>query len=343
MHPRCVSAMTHLEQTLRRLAQPLVRAIGVPVAALLERLLRATRLRAGVALVYHALDERTGDPAKELVPAHGVGLYETQLRHLERRYQVVSAAKLPEAVSARRRGERFPVAITFDDDLASHVRFALPVLTRLGVPATFFVSGASLSGPFTFWWERLQRAFDRGGREAPEIANALAAVGVERTARPSIHELGRRVEALEPRERDVFAAALEEAIGDPDDAGMRAADVRALVEGGLEIGFHTRWHDPLPGLADDALSEALREGRSELEELAGRRLATVAYPHGQADARVAAAARDASFELGYTYTQEAVRPDSDAFLLGRINPSLRSSGHLALQVVRALLSARSQQ
>ena len=61
--------------------------------------------------------------------------------------RIVRAEDLPAMVAARRRWHRFPVAITFDDDLASHVRLALPALTRLGVQATFFLTGATLEGP----------------------------------------------------------------------------------------------------------------------------------------------------------------------------------------------------
>ena len=324
----------------RQIARFLTHWLGTPIAISLERVLRLSDLRAGVALAYHSVAEHGGDPAAELVPPHSLRLFETQMRHLGKRYRIVLAADLPAAVEHRRRGQQFPVSVTFDDDLASHVRFSLPLLERHDLQATYFLSGSSLDAPFAFWWERLQKAYAAGGARVRELVGALPGQGWLDDPR-SIHETGRLVEALEPEQRDAFADALLQTVGpDPSDAGMRASDVRALAEAGMEIGFHTRRHHPLTTLSDDLLADALEAGRGELEELAGRPLRTIAYPHGKADERVAAAARDASFEFGYTTAPTAVRPASDSHLLGRLNPSYRSTGHLALQVVWALLDAR---
>jgi peptidoglycan/xylan/chitin deacetylase (PgdA/CDA1 family) len=67
----------------------------------------------------------------------------------------------------------------------------------------------------------------------------------------------------------------------------------------MPIGFHTCRHHYLPLLENEELPTALEEGRAELEELTGP-LTVVAYPHGAADERVAAAARAAGFAVGYT-------------------------------------------
>ena len=87
---------------------------------------------------------------------------------------------------------------------------------------------------------------------------------------------------------------------------------------------------------DDALAAALTDGREALEGAAGERIDTVAYPHGRADARVAAAARAAGFRFGFTGRPDAVDAQSDPLLLGRLQPTYRSAGAFALQLVRAL-------
>ena len=322
--------------TLKRAARPLVAVLGEPVAAVVELVLRQTALRAGVAVAFHSVAHRGGDPAVELVPPHGVALYEAELRHLARRYRVVDARELADAVETRRRGERFPAAVTFDDDLASHASLALPVLSRLGLTATFFLSGRSLEAPFAFWWERLQRAVDAGG-VVPEPSGGAPSRVLER---PEIHRLGRAAEELTRDARDRWSEALLAHAGpDPEDAGMRAGDVHALAAAGMTIGFHTLRHDPLPSLDDRELADALAGGREALERLVGRPLTVVGYPHGRADGRVAAAAKAAGFDAGFTTVEAAVTPDDDRLLLGRINPSYRSSGHFALQLVLALLAA----
>jgi peptidoglycan/xylan/chitin deacetylase (PgdA/CDA1 family) len=306
-----------------------VQLLGVAVAALLETALRLTGRRVGLALMYHSVAEDQGDKRREIVAPHGAAIFERQLRYVRRRYRLVPSRDLLEAVRTRRRGQRFPVAITFDDDLACHALVSLPILERVGAPATFFLSGASLDAPFAFWWERLQRAFDEDVEDVPALVGS---------AGRTIHELGWDIEAMTPSDRDAVSARLAERLGpDQPDAGMREGEVRTLVARGMTVGFHTRRHDPLTSLSDNALATALREDREHLEEIVGRRLDVIGYPHGKADRRVADAARAAGFTTGFAVGEDAVWPESDPLLLGRVTPTYRSQGHFAVQLVVHLL------
>src|SRR5438128_5419030 len=132
--------------------------LGGPFAVALERLVRLSGRRAGIALVYHRVAADDGYSRGVFTPYVHVNVFEDQVRHVLARYRVVPAKELQEVVRRRRRGERFPVAITFDDDLASHEDVALTVLQQARIPATVFLSGASLEQPYSFWWERLYRA-----------------------------------------------------------------------------------------------------------------------------------------------------------------------------------------
>jgi len=286
--------------------------------------LRLSRRRAGLVLVYHAVAERAGDDRREVIRAHSVKLLEAHLRHLRARYRLVRAEDLPAAVATRTRGARFPVAITFDDDLASHVELAAPLLRRRGVAATFFLTGASLDRPFWFWWQRLQHAVDRG-----------LDVGVEASG---IHELARRIEGMSSEARAEIRERLERDLGPAhDDPGLRAGHVRELADAGFDVGFHTLRHDRLTDLDDERLRAAMKDGRAALENAVGRDLRAIAYPHGKADERVAQAAGAAGFDHGFTGRYEPVVPSSDLLLLGRIEPTFGSPADFAFQLVGALL------
>jgi peptidoglycan/xylan/chitin deacetylase (PgdA/CDA1 family) len=324
--------------TLRRVARParagLLRLLGPPAASVLERLARTTGRKAGVALVYHLVGDPPGDPRRELVPALGSQLFADQVRFLTSRFRVVPASELLRTTRERRRGERFPVAITFDDDLRAHVDVAARSLRSAGATATFFLTGASLERPNPFWWERLQIAVDRG---LP--LSELGLRSVEKAV--GIHELGREIENLPASRRTEIDAELARLVGaDSLDSGLRPGDVRSLAADGFEIGFHTRRHHRLPTLEPEALERAMSEGRPDLEHLLGSRLTAIAYPHGQADERVAQAARSAGFELGFTGQPEPVTPSADPLLLGRLSPSYASVGELALEIAWALLRGR---
>lgn len=291
---------------------------------------RLSAQRAGLAIVYHATEEPAGDPSRELVASHGPARLAAQLRHVRDHYRPVLADELPAAVAARRRGGRFPVAITFDDDLACHAEVSAPALAEAGIAATFFLTGTGLEGPRANWWQSLQRAHDAGALDAETRATLGGGTDVRALAAVA--------EALpEPELERVGARLAELAGGLGADPGLGADQVRALAAAGHEIGFHTRRHVRLLGLGSARLEEAFREGREELEAACGRRLSAVAYPHGKADAAVADAARAAGFAVGFTGRPVAAATDDDPLLIGRLQPTYDGGGAFAMQLATALL------
>jgi peptidoglycan/xylan/chitin deacetylase (PgdA/CDA1 family) len=275
--------------------------------------------RVGLALVYHRIGSRENGGREELVPRLDAAAFAAQLEHLQATYRLVPASGLVEAVRSWRPGRRSPVALTFDDDLASHLELAAPALGRAGVPAAFFLCGASLDGPHAFWWDDLQELADSGffEREA-SLGGRVDFSGLRHGVPGALQAAAAAIEGLPPEERDAVAAELRAcACRRPD--GLDERGVRQLLDAGFDIGFHTRAHYLLPRLDDAALAVALSDGRAALEALAGKRLTMISYPHGKADARVASAARAAGYEVGFTCVAVPARPGSDPLLIGRLD------------------------
>lgn len=321
---------------IRIVPESLKPRLRVPFARLLDVLTRWSGRHVGLVFVHHRLGEVAQDADRYLVPAFESALFERQVRYLDSVYRIVPASELLPRVAKRRRGERIPVAITFDDDLPSHLEVAAPILRRLGVPATFFLTGAYMEGPHAFWWELLQPAFDRGMLNDGELER----VWPESVPVPSerrIHDVAVAIQEMPRTEREALAGRVTGLLGaDPATPGMSAAEIQDLAKPGLEIGFHTRRHDQLTALSDEDLAGALVEGRAELEELIGQRLSTIAYPHGRADRRVADAARAAGFRWGFTGRDEPVSAHDEPLLMGRVEPSRNSVGRLAVEAARKL-------
>jgi peptidoglycan/xylan/chitin deacetylase (PgdA/CDA1 family) len=318
------------------------------VAAILRVRLRLSGRRVGAVILYHRLDsDHAGWDPTGINPAIDVSLFEAEVRHLKTRYRVVPAPELLEAVRARKRGERIPVAITFDDDNASHAEKAMPILKRAALPATFFVCGASLERPFAFWWERVERALASGVASVEELRAMVPESSLSSASTKSgMRAVAADIEFMPPDERDALADELGRRLGpDPPDAGLRAAALRELRSSGFDLGFHTLRHHNLTVLDDQRLASAMSEGREALETAVGGELAPmIAYPGGKWDERVVSAARAAGYDPGFGFTTDGttpVEPDSDPLAIGRLDVIWCGTlGQFALAVTRTL-SARS--
>jgi peptidoglycan/xylan/chitin deacetylase (PgdA/CDA1 family) len=289
--------------------------------------------------VYHRVGDPPGDPRYELVPALSTRLFKTQLHYLRKAYRVVPPSQLLDAALERRAGERFPVAITFDDDLRSHVEIVGPALQRAGLPAAFFICGASFDGTHSFWWEDLQAFADRRDprptrlRSLPEVDLTPVVRGLPY----AIHQAAEVIERLPRVQHDAVAAELR-ALAQRPARRFSADDVEALDAAGFEIGFHTRRHYLLTKLDRPELGTAMIEGRRELEDVISQRLRMIAYPHGKASARVAEAARSAGYELAFTASPTCVGPTTDALMIGRVEVPLAPVSNF-VQMITATLGA----
>ena len=76
--------------------------------------------------------------------------------------------------------------------------------------------------------------------------------------------------------------------------------LRELGDAGWEIGSHTRTHPHLTQIDDEALRAELEESKATVEQRMGRPCPTLAYPYGDYDERVVAAAGAAGYAAACT-------------------------------------------
>jgi len=177
--------------------------------------------------------------------------------------------------------------VTFDDAYRS-AREALPVLSRLGVPATVFACTDFIG--------------DDGQRGYIPESIAVAA-------------------GTPPFELET----------------MTWAELCDIADSGVEVGAHTVTHPHLTTLTDHELERELRESREKIEAKLGRACPLVAYPYGDEDERVHAAARAAGFEAGFAIPGR-VRP-LNAYAIPRVSV-IRRDGLIRASLKTVPLTAR---
>jgi peptidoglycan/xylan/chitin deacetylase (PgdA/CDA1 family) len=82
-------------------------------------------------------------------------------------------------------------------------------------------------------------------------------------------------------------------------ATMTWDDLRELTERGIEIGAHTVSHAHLRETSDEELDRELTESKRRIEDELGCPCSLLAYPFGEHDARVRAAAARAGFAAAF--------------------------------------------
>lgn len=105
---------------------------------------------------------------------------------------------------------------------------------------------------------------------------------------------------------------------------MDGDQLRQWVQGGQEVGAHTRHHVALPECDARHASQEMTLGRQELEDASGVQVAHFCYPYGQYLPEHVAMARQAGFASATTTRRSRVASGVDLLQLPRV-PVLRST------------------
>jgi peptidoglycan/xylan/chitin deacetylase (PgdA/CDA1 family) len=344
--------MPRLPESVRKLASPILYASGRLGARWREA---AVRSGCAVVLMHHRISP-AGDSDPYLFGVERgvpVGVLEAQVRFLLRHFTPCRAAELADP-SPRPGTLRF--AVTFDDGYADNLTLAAPLLERLGVPATIFVTTEWIGTDRRFWWETLGALLrDTTVREL-DVAGAAPVLRArwpmperlplaEPAQRERAHWLVSMALMRTPhREIDGVLDALGAALAVPvrregRDAPLLDWDgVRALRRHGFDVGGHGATHANL-GLAE--AGEIEREVRGSVERVAAEVDAPVelfAYPYGGPEHRCAAAlaaVRAAGCRAAFTTDGGVIAPGADPFALPRIGFTRAAAAACAYQVDRA--------
>lgn len=118
-----------------------------------------------------------------------------------------------------------------------------------------------------------------------------------------------------------------------------------LADEGIEVGSHTVSHPHLTRLGDAELERELRDSRERIEDELRRRCRYLAYPFGEEDDRVRAAARAAGYDAAFALRSDGAPVDLFSFpRLGiwRNDRLLRMAAKVALRRDRTRAGDRAR-
>ena len=239
------------------------------------------------------------------------------------------------------------LSITFDDGYADNAEVAAPILRKLGLNATFFVSTGFLEGGCMFN-DRVIEAI-RACRlshidlSSLELGSHPLSTPVQR--RQAIEALLAGVKHRPPAARTAAVNAIVRAceVQAPRALMMRPSQVRQLRDLGMDVGAHTVGHPILTRLAKDEARQEIATSKAYLEDLLGVAVPLFAYPNGAPGRDYGREhvdiVRDCGFAAAVSTGWGAASPSSDRFQLPRFTPwdqtRLRYGARLLLNLGRA--------
>jgi peptidoglycan/xylan/chitin deacetylase (PgdA/CDA1 family) len=260
----------------------------------------STRL---LVLGWHNVAGTYGFPSS---PGAGERGFVQQMRALS---WVGNVLALGDALQRLAAGEQLPprsVALTFDDGYRDNLTLAVPVLERLGLPATFFLVPRFLDGELDAWWETIGWAIQTSSHRTLAWEDATFALDTAPQRQAAYDHIAKQLKLRDDAARDEAVRYLVDSLsprGEPPDLFMGWEEARELVRRGFTVQSHTCSHPVLGQENAERQQRELTEARRRLEAELGGSVSILAYPHGgplDYDADTLASAADAGYRWGVT-------------------------------------------
>jgi peptidoglycan/xylan/chitin deacetylase (PgdA/CDA1 family) len=285
-----------------------------------------------VVLCYHSVVENPDHTANTIRISHSRAIFESQISVLAQRFNPVTIEHVREFAAEGRRLPPRSAAVTFDDGFADNHDVVLPILSRYGVPATFYIMVNAVETGTPPWYVRLTFAFNTttvpewkhpvngrsfaivnadGKKAALNMAWDLGAARSGTTQEQLIHQIE---ESLQVEPLDARSGLI-----------MNWEQVRALKNAGHIIGGHTLSHPNLAQVTEGEARSEIRGCKERLEEKLGEPIQHFSYPHPALNPhwspQTLQITREAGFKSAVLTTPGSVLPGDQPLSLKRVSAS----------------------
>ena len=259
-----------------------------------------------------------------------------QMEMLAREFRPVDLAQVSAFVQGSSDLPDRSVAITFDDGYTDNYEQAMPILNRVGIPATFYITVDSVEHRRLPWPSRLRfsfrttqkKQFVHHGGPSSSLATAAdreqAYLKVcDEVCKLAGVELEKRVAQIE----DTLDARLPATSGE---LMMTWEQVKGLAQGGHVVGSHTMTHPNVAFLGIDDARRELSESKQLLESRIGSTVEHFSYPCPALFPNWTKETIDESRRVGYktavTTNNGVTRRKDDPLALKRVRPTKTVDG-----------------
>ncbi len=252
-------------------------------------------------LTYHRILEPTDTGVNPSLHSATPVTFERQIRHLAKRYRVVSAEDVLDALHGGRALPPRAVLLTFDDAYRDFGEIVWPILSRYALPALLFVPTAYPDHPErAFWWDRLYHALAYTPRTRWQCSHLGTLELATLAARQdSVRQAQDALKRLPHPEAMSIVDTLCAELGEPEPAArvLDWGELRELAADGITLGAHTRTHPVLTRTSTEVAEAEIRGSRDDLASRTGVVPRVFCYPFGAENEAVVGLVAAAGFEL----------------------------------------------
>ena len=287
--------------------------------------------QSAVILMYHRVAEVDSSPYQVSVSANH---FLQQMEVLRSITCPISLIELKDAIKQKKIPKN-SVVVTFDDGYSDNYSRAFPILNKLQIPATIFITSSYVGSQREYWWDELERILilpEKLPDKSPfMVGGQTLDLNFARFNKEQRIHLLRGIHGLlkscRPGDRNSILNALL-LMGGLSELGrdaylpMTADEIVTLSRSGIiDIGAHTLTHPVLSTLNREEQQIEIVDSIRAVEKIIDKPVETFAYPFGSAndiDKFSLEIVSSTGIQAAVTTTPGKVNPESSLFSLPRV-------------------------
>ena len=288
----------------------------------LARLQRRTQPVCSI-FVYH----RVNDDQDPYFYAMGVSRFRAEMEYLAKNFHLVSLDQLAGG-QLPTNGNKYCVAVTFDDGYRDNFLYAFPILQKLGIPATIFLTTGYIESGELPWYDQVRLAFKLTRQPRIGLREIGGPDSALETEQARLGALAYTLNWLRQTDEPTRARLLQElfrALRAPSPLNLPNTllaweEIRQMSRQGITFGAHTVTHPVLSSLPVPRLEEEILGSKKTVEKRLQRPIQHFAYPFGKkADfsAEAKQVVQSAGFLTAVTTISGVNDPQQDRYELKR--------------------------
>jgi peptidoglycan/xylan/chitin deacetylase (PgdA/CDA1 family) len=249
-----------------------------------------------------------------------VAHFEKCIKYISSHYEVIGVEQLPELKNDFQKHKY--ATISFDDGYKDNITYALPVLDKYGIKASFYVVTDCIDKNIPTWTHLVEYLFQHTTKNNLQLDFDFFSVpfivkGFRSSAEriEYCRKLIPYLKVLSNEQRVSVISAITQTFDDVKipEFMMSWNDLKELNAKGHYIGSHTVTHGMLGRMSDEneIKAELLNSGNA-IKKNIGYFPTTIAYPIGDYNANVIKLCKECGYEIGLATKQDVYDPLTDA-------------------------------
>jgi len=248
--------------------------------------------------------------------------FNLQMQFLSKYYHVISLEEYIESHKARKSLSKNTCVITFDDGYKDSYTDAYPILKRLRLPATIYLTTGYIGNNILFWWDELTYIINKTRVKEFKI-DGLGNFNLNNKEK-ILNKIKASLKDMDEDNRLLMMKKLSVALKvktSKSEMFLSWTDIEMMKRSNISFGAHTVNHPILTNIPENRVSAEIKTSKSMIEQKIKSKVTSFAYPNGHVEDfndKTIKILKGNGFESAVTYIPGFVDADSDLFKLNRV-------------------------